>query len=167
MRLALGALFLVSVLTPSGQAQTNVDTTSEGTKTRSTVPAAVSKSSENNYTVFNATSEQEAALRVQIQQMHPDILPLRIFFVPHWKYLAAARDFHLHVPTGYGSLMFTHLPTRTIFIDNDRYRGEEWLGYWIAHELGHLATNSTKEEDAEKAAREFRKRLQDARQQPR
>ena len=166
MRLALGVLLLVSIFAQFNQAQTNVDPTSYGTKTRSTVPAAVSKSSENNYTIFNSTSEQEAALRAQIRQMHPDVLPLRIFFVPHWKYLAAARDFRLRVPNGYGSLMFTHLPTRTVFIDNDRYRGEGWLGYWLAHELGHLATNSTKEEDAEKAAREFRKRLQDTPQQP-
>ena len=166
MRLALGALMLVSMFPQFSQAQTNVDPTSGGTKTPAAVPAAVSESSENKYTVFNSTSKQEAALRAQIRQMHPDVLPLRVFFVPHWKYLAAARDFHLQVPTGYSSLMFTHLPTRTIFIDNDRYRGEEWLGHWIAHELGHLATNSTKEEDAEKAAREFRKRLQNARQQP-
>lgn len=166
MRLTLGVLLLVSMFTQFAQAQTKLDPTSGGTKARAAASAAVSESSENNYTVFNATSEQEAVLRAQVRQMHPDVLPLRVFFVPHWKYLAAARDFHLHVPTGYGSLMFTHLPTRTIFIDNDRYRGEEWLGHWIAHELGHLATNSTKEEDAEKAAREFRKRLQNARQQP-
>ena len=57
--------------------------------------------------------------------------------------------------------MFTHLPSRTVFIDNDRYLGEEWLGYWMAHELGHLVTNSAKEEDAERAAHEFRKRLRD------
>ena len=57
--------------------------------------------------------------------------------------------------------MFTHLPSRTVFIDNERYLGEEWLGHWIAHEIGHLVTNSAKEEDAERAAREFRKRLRD------
>lgn len=167
MRLALGALLLVSALTQSGKTQTNVKPNSGGTKTSVAAAAVISESSENSYTVFNATSEQEAALRAQIQQMHPDVLPLRVFFVPHWKYLAAAHDFHLHVPTGYSSLMFTHLPTRTVFIDNDRYGGEAWLGHWIAHELGHLATNGTKEEDAEKAAREFRKRLQDSRQHPR
>jgi hypothetical protein len=59
--------------------------------------------------------------------------------------------------------MFTHLASRTVYIDNDRYMGADWLGHWIAHELGHLASNSTKEEDAEKAAREYRKRLKDAR----
>jgi hypothetical protein len=36
------------------------------------------------------------------------------------------------------------------------------LGHAIAHELGHLATNSLKEEDAESAAREYRTRLQAA-----
>jgi len=59
--------------------------------------------------------------------------------------------------------MFTHLPSRTVYVDADLCGGEGWLGYWVAHELGHLATNSTKEEDAEKAAREFRRRLKDAR----
>ncbi|OLC99875.1 MAG: hypothetical protein AUH86_01530 [Acidobacteria bacterium 13_1_40CM_4_58_4] len=109
--------------------------------------------------VIGATADQEASLRSQIQVMHPEVLPLRILFVPHWKYLDAARAFQLHVPTGFGSLMFTHLPSRTVYIDNDRYMGTEWLGHWMAHELGHLASNSAKEEDAERAAREFRKRL--------
>jgi len=95
--------------------------------------------------------------------MEPSVLPLRIFFVPHWKYIDTARIFHLHVPTGYTSSMFTHLPSRSVFIDSDRYQNEDWLSYWMAHELGHLASNSTKEEDAEKAAREYRKRLKAAR----
>ena len=48
-----------------------------------------------------------------------------------------------------------------MFIDNNRYLGEGWLGHWLAHELGHLATNSVNKHDAEKAAHEFRKRLKD------
>lgn len=120
-------------------------------------------SSPVTYAVIGATAGQEKLLRSQIQVMHPGVLPLRVFFVPHWKYLAAARDFRLHVPTGYGSLMFTHLPSKTVFIDNDRYAGKDWLGHWIAHELGHLSTNSAKEEDAEKAAREYRRRMRNAR----
>jgi hypothetical protein len=126
---------------------------------------SISESSASSYAVIGTTPEQEAILRSQIQLMHPEVLPLRILFVPHWKYLDTARIFHLHVPTGYGSLMFTHLPSRTVFIDNDRYLGEDWLGHWMAHELGHLATNSAKEENAEKAAREFRRRLKDTRKQ--
>jgi hypothetical protein len=59
--------------------------------------------------------------------------------------------------------MFTHLPSRSVFIDSDRYVSDDSLGYWVAHELGHLAANSAKEEDAEKAAREYRKRLKKAR----
>jgi hypothetical protein len=77
------------------------------------------------------------------------------------KYVDNTRIFHLHVPTGYTSAMFTHLPSRTVFIDSDRYIDES-LGYWLAHELGHLVTNSAKEQDAEKAAHEFRKRLKQA-----
>jgi len=125
----------------------------------------ISESPTSSYAVFGATPEQEAILRSQIELMRPDVLPLRIVFVPHWKYLDDARSFHLHVPTGYGSLMFTHLPSRTIFIDNDRYMGEAWLGYWIAHELGHLQTSSIRENDAERAAHELRKRLRDPQNQ--
>jgi hypothetical protein len=32
--------------------------------------------------------------------------------------------------------LFTHLASRTTFIDGDRYLGEDWLGYWMPHELG-------------------------------
>jgi Zn-dependent peptidase ImmA (M78 family) len=85
-----------------------------------------------------------------------------VVFVPHWKYVDNTRVFRLHVPTGYTSALFTHLPSRTIFIDADRYF-DETLGYWLAHELGHLVTNSAKEQDAENAAREFRKRLEGSR----
>jgi len=113
----------------------------------------------DNYVVTAATPGQEASLRAQVQVMHPEVLPLRVIFVPHWKYLDNTRIWHLHLPTGYTSAMFTHLASRTVFIDQDRYMGGDWLGYWMAHELGHLVTNSVREEDAEKAAAKFRKRL--------
>jgi hypothetical protein len=95
--------------------------------------------------------------------MQPDVYPLRVLFVPHWKYIDAAKTFHLHVPTGYSSKLFTHLPSRSVFIDSDRYVSDDSLGYLLAHELGHLATNSTRENDADKAARDYRKRLKAAR----
>jgi len=156
MKLAIGTFLMFLVFSEFGEAQTKGSSTPGNTEALVPVPEAAAES----YTVFDATPAQEAALRAQIRLMHPEVLPLRIFFVPHWKYLDNARIFHLHVPTGYGSLMFTHLPSRTVFIDNDRYQGEEWLGHWMAHELGHLKTNSAKESDAEPAAREFRKRLE-------
>jgi hypothetical protein len=124
---------------------------------------ADANSSPSLYAVIGSSAEQEALLRAQIDIMQPAVLPSRIVFVPHWKYLDTAKTFRLHVPAGYGSQMFTHLPSRTVFIDNDRYQGPDWLGYWMAHELGHLATNSPKEEDAEKAARQLRRRLKEAR----
>lgn len=167
MRFTVGLFLIVFVFAQFVHAQTKGSASPSGTEAPALAPAAVPEASPGSFTVFNATPPQEAALRLQIRFMHPDVLPLRVFFVPHWKYLVAARDFHLHVPTGYGSLMFTHLASRTVYIDNDRYAGEDWLGYWIAHELGHLLTNSAKEGDAEKAAHEFRKRLKDARLQPR
>ena len=121
--------------------------------------------SNNSYVVQRATPQQEAFIRSQIQIMQPAVLPIRVAFVPHWKYVDNTRIFHLHVPTGYASTLFTHLPSRTVFIDADRYINDESLGYWLAHELGHLATSSAKEQDAEKAAKEFRRRLEDARKQ--
>ena len=95
--------------------------------------------------------------------MQPDVYPLRILFVPHWRHVDTARTFRLHVPTGYTSAMFTHLSSRSVFIDSDRYVSDDSLGFWAAHELGHLAANSASESDADKAAREYRKRLKDAR----
>jgi hypothetical protein len=90
-------------------------------------------------------------------------LCVRVLFVPHSKYVDTARTFRLHVPAGYTSAMFTHLPSRSVFIDSDRYVSDDSLGYWVAHELGHLAANTASEEDAEKVAREYRRRLKDAR----
>jgi len=120
------------------------------------------ETSANGYTVIGATPKQEALVRAQIQVMQPDVYPLRVLFVPHWKYIETARIFQLHVPAGYTSAMFTHLPSRSVFIDSDRYVSDDSLGYWVAHELGHLAANSTRESDADKAAGEYRKRLKDA-----
>jgi hypothetical protein len=121
------------------------------------------ETSANIYAVIGATPKQEALVRAQIQVMQPDVYPLRVLFVPHWKYIETARIFRLHVPAGYTSAMFTHLPSRSVFIDSDRYVSDDSLGYWVAHELGHLTTNSTRESDADKAAREYRKRLKEAR----
>ena len=117
----------------------------------------------DSYTVLGATSEQEALVRNQIRIMHPDVYPLRVLFVPHWKYVDTARTFRLHVPAGFTSAMFTHLPSRSVFIDSDRYVSDDSLGYWVAHELGHLAANSASENAADKAAREYRRRLKHAR----
>ena len=125
--------------------------------------ATAPEPSANSYTVLGATPQQEALVRAQIRIMQPDVYPLRVLFVPHWKYVDTARTFRLHVPAGYTSAMFTHLPSRSVFIDSDRYVSDDSLGYWVAHELGHLATNSVSESDADKAAREYRRRLNDAR----
>jgi hypothetical protein len=159
MKRAIGVLGMFLVSAPFGGSQAKE--TSGPRYPQETAP--VVEGERTSYAVYGATPSQEAALRAQIRSMCPEVLPLRVLFVPHWKYIDNLRTFHLHVPTGYASLMFTHLPSRTVFIDNDRYMGEDWLAHWIAHELGHLAKNSAKEEDAEKAAREFRTRLKDSR----
>ena len=125
--------------------------------------ATVAETSASSYTVIGATPKQEALVRAQIQVMQPEVYPLRVLFVPHWKYVDTARTFRLRVPAGYASAMFTHLPSRSVFIDSDRYGSDQSLGYWVAHELGHLATNSASESAADKAAREYRKRLKYAR----
>jgi hypothetical protein len=156
MKLAVGTVLLFLGFAQFSWGQTNVTTNPVSSEEPAPAPST------NSYAVFGATPQQEALVRSQIQIMQPAVLPLRVFFVPHWKYVDNARIFHLHVPTGYTSALFTHLPSRTVFIDADRYI-EESLGYWLAHELGHLVTNSAKEQDAEKAAHEFRKRLKDGR----
>jgi len=115
------------------------------------------------YTVHGTMPEREQLLRAQIQVMQPAILPTRIIFVPHWQYIYATKMYHLHVPTGMASKMFTHLPSRSVYIDADLYGGNDWLGHWIAHELGHLERNNANENEAEKAAATYRRRLEHAR----
>jgi hypothetical protein len=156
MRLTIWtALFLVT-MTQFAWGQTS------GNARLVSAEATAPELSAKSYAVLGATPEQEALVRAQIRVMQPDFYPLRVLFVPHWKYIDTARTFRLHVPAGYTSAMFTHLPSRSVFIDSDRYVGDDSLGYWLAHELGHLAANSASENDAYKAAREYRKRLKDA-----
>jgi len=163
MKVAAGAVlfFLGFGFTQICWAQTTGSTNTAGAgasagDARSAAVPAVS------YVVFGATGQQEALVRSQIEIMRPAVLPLRVVFVPHWKYVDNTRIFHLRVPAGYNSALFTHLPSRTVFIDADRYLVES-LGYWLAHELGHLVTNSADEHEADNAAREFRRRLKDSR----
>lgn len=135
--------------------------TSESTKPVD-ADATTRELSSANYVVLGATPHQEALVRAQIRIMQPEVLPLRVIFVPHWKYVDTARTFRLHVPAGYTSAMFTHLPSRSVFIDSDHYVSDDSLGYWLAHELGHLAANSASEGAANRAARGYRKRLKDS-----
>jgi hypothetical protein len=152
------AIFLFLGFGPSVGAQTSA------ISSPATAERAASGTVLDTPAVIGATPDQEASLRSQIEVMHAAVLPRRVVFVSHWKYIDTAKTFGLHVPTGFGSVMFTHLPSRTVFVDKDRYLGPAWLGYWMAHELGHLATGSTNEADADRAARDYRKRLDDARQ---
>lgn len=115
------------------------------------------------YTVQGTTLERAQLLQSQIRTMQPAVLPTRIVFVPHWQYLYAMKIYHLHMPAGMACKMFTHLPSRSVYIDNDLYGGDEWLGHWMAHELGHLERNNADEREAEKAAGTYRKRLEQAR----
>ena len=156
MKVGIWAALLLLGITQASWGQTSSRVSPLSEKEAPPVPSG------NSYVVIGATPTQEAALNAQIEIMQPGVRPLRIIFVPHWKYNDTARIFHLHVPTGYTSAMFTHLPSRTTFIDSDRYQGEDWLGYWMAHELGHLATGSAKEGDAERAAHDYRERLKQA-----
>ena len=156
MKRAIGValLFLAVPVCGWGQAE----------KTSVLVPRAETPSgvSQNTYTVMGATTAQETFLRSQIQIMHPDSPPAPNRLRASLEVSRHRRTFRLHVPTGYASTMFTHLPSRTIFIDADRYINDDSLAYWMAHELGHLATNSAKESDAEKAAGPYRARLKDS-----
>lgn len=119
--------------------------------------------SSDDYVVLGASPPLEQFVHAQIRAMQPSVQPRRIVFVPHWKYLDTARVFRLRVPPGYTSSMFTHLPSRTVFIDSDRCTANKSLADRLAHELGHLTANSVSESDAEKAARIYRRRLRDLR----
>jgi hypothetical protein len=156
MRLGIWTVLLLAGLADFGLAQTREGGSPTGEE-------FVSESPARSFAVIGATPDQETSLRAQIQVMRPEVLPRRVVFVPHWKYVDTARILHLHVPSGYASALFTHLPSGTVFVDGDRYLGKAWLGHWMAHELGHLAINSAREDDAEKAAREYRKRLKKSR----
>jgi hypothetical protein len=81
--------------------------------------------------------------------------------VPHWKYVDKHSHFSAACADGLHQRNVHSLASRTVFIDADRYINES-LGYWLAHELGHLATSSPREDNAEKAAHEYRKRLKQA-----
>jgi hypothetical protein len=156
MKLRILMILFLGAVAQFAWGQTNGSAKLVSAETRALEPSA------NSLAVLGATPEQEALVRAQIRVMQPGVYPLRVLFMPHWKYMDTTKTFQLHVPTGYTSAMFTHLPSRTVFIDSDRYGNDDSLGYWIAHELGHLAMNSAKESDAEKAARELRKRLKGA-----
>ena len=69
------------------------------------VNAEASAPEADSYTVLGATAQQEALVHAQIQAMQPEVLPLRVIFVPHWKYIDTARTFRLQLPTGYTSAM--------------------------------------------------------------
>ena len=112
MMLAPGTLLMFLIFAQFGHAQTS-DSPNPGS---TELLAPVAKPATESFAVIGATPVQEAALRAQIRLIHPEALPLRVLFVPHWKYLDNARIFHLHVPAGYGSFMFTHPPSRTVFI---------------------------------------------------
>ena len=159
MKLAFVALLgSLALAAESGRAQTDRIPQTDALA----MSLAAKDSLKDSYAVIGATPEQEATLREQIGWMRPEVLPTRVIFAPHWKYLDNARIFQLHVPAGWASVMFTHLPSRTVFVDNDRYLGKQWLGHWMAHELGHLALNSPKEDDAERVARKLRQALKSA-----
>lgn len=123
--------------------------------TSSTAPSYVRPA----YTIQGTTPERERVLRAQIAAMQPAVLPYRILFVPHWQYVYATKIYRLRVPPGMTSKMFTNLPSRSVYIDADLYEGDDWLGHWMAHELGHLEKNSADENVAEKAAAQYRRRL--------
>src|ERR1700757_3721132 len=100
-------LFLIATTQPAwGQ--------TSGTSKPVNAEATTPELSANSYTVLGATPGQEALVRTQIRIMQPGVYPLRILFVPHWKYVDTTRIFQLHVPAGFTSAMFTHLPSRSV-----------------------------------------------------
>ena len=87
------------------------------------------ETSASSYSVQGATPERESALRNLIGIMQPAVFPQRVVLVPHWRYVDATKMFRLNVPGGMTSRMFTHLASRPMFVDVDRYVNGDWLGY--------------------------------------
>ncbi len=114
---------------------------------------------ESRIDIQGTTPKREAVLRLQIEAMAPAVPPKRIIFLSDQRYAAAARAFRLKVPDGMSTVMFTHLPSKSIYVNAETLFSDKNMGECMAHELGHLATNSLKQEDAEKAAGAYRKRL--------
>src|SRR5215470_17453847 len=151
MKSASAILFLVLVSAQISFAQSEPTLNNAIVDSPSTLMAAASAPL---YVILGASAREQGLIHSEIDAIQPAVLPIRIVFVPHWKYVDNARLFQLHVPKGYSSTMFTHLPSRTTFIDAERYTGDEYLFHHFAHELGHLASNSPKEDDAERIAKE-------------
>jgi hypothetical protein len=121
--------------------------------------SSASKVSSSDYVVIGASPLLERFVRSQIQVMQPEVPPRRIVFVSHERYLESTKAFHLHIPRGYVSTMFTHMPSGSIFIDDDRCYDKGTLADRLAHELGHLTSDSANEQAADQAARIYRKCL--------
>jgi len=82
----------------------------------------------NSYTVLGATSEQEALVRAQMRIMQPDVYPLRVLFVPHWKYVDTGRTFRSICRWIYQRYVHATYPAEACFIDSDRYVSDDSLG---------------------------------------
>lgn len=88
MKLAIGILAALLAFAQFGGAQTK-DRSALGSPGETTPEVEADRES---YAVFGATPSQETALRAQIGLMHPEVLPLRVFFVPHRRGLAGLLD---------------------------------------------------------------------------
>jgi len=75
-----------------------------------TAEATSPEPSVNSYTVLGATSEQETLVRDQIRIMQPDVYPLRVLFVSHWKYVERPEPFASMCPLIYQR--YVHAPTQ-------------------------------------------------------
>src|SRR5437667_10925819 len=109
MKITVGAALFLLGFGPICWGQTNSTMNTGGA--RETAPLL----SANTYAVFGATPQQEALLRSHIHIMQPAVLPLRVFFEAHSKYLDNTRTFPLQLPAAYTSPMFTRLSSRTLF----------------------------------------------------
>jgi len=134
-------------LVPAGSAQAGWDKRGSA----STAPSGEERAAdaaENSYAVSEQHLERRRWCASKFREA-PAVLPLRVLFVPHWKYTAPPKPFAF-IAHRLHQRHVTHLASRSVFIDADRYVSEDSLDTGCARTRASSA-NSVQENDAEKA----------------
>lgn len=83
--------------------------------------------------------QAQAQAEVIIQALGQNDLSWRYIIVNQLQYQQLRKQFH----TGEGGYAFSHLPTRTTYIDIRAFANDHYV-HDLAHELGHILTNATR-----------------------
>src|SRR5206468_11931627 len=114
-----------------------------------------------DYVIIAATPQQERFLTCVAQISADDLRGtppsderLTVVILEHHKFLEVREAFHAQKT----KLAFSSLQARRIYLSSRMFRDFETLLRCITHELGHFATQSAYEDQAERAAERMRQR---------